>query len=315
MRRSYLLAAGATIVLLVLLAIMFFGRPKVDVEKRIQSRDTHPDWPASPTSNSRIVSKQEIPEPYFAHAIDFYGTVVDETGAPVSGAEVSYLVLSQLADIEKRYVTGPVSDADGGFSITGKRGASISVSVAHPDYHETDQSFREFLYFSDKSNLPTQAAPAKFVLRKKDVVMPLTKLTQDLVVPKDGKEVQIGIVQMGASDLTLQVWTSAPREDASGNAPFPWKLRLTVPGGGLVPYDGKVSLEAPENGYESSFEFDMPIGGRGGKWRDNYDQTFYVRLKGGHYARIRFRMFAGGGHFAAIESYYNPSGSRKLNVN
>jgi len=260
------------------------------------------------------VSEEDRWEPMFLNAVNFYGKVVDETGSPVEGASIRYSVPSNLAEIGKGTVQGPISDSSGLFSITGKTGAGITVFASHPNYYSSDQSSGQFKYFENTEKNPSSYKPAIFVLRKKGDAEPLVKEKQVLRnVPKDGQPVRVGLSSTSASDLTIQAWTSPRAQGAANNFPFAWKVRVEVPGGGLAAYEDAYQFEAPEEGYARSVEFLMPESGINGKWRSDFEGTFFVKLASGNYARMRFQMIAGGNHFAVVESYYNPTpGSRNL---
>lgn len=249
----------------------------------------------------------------FSNSVNFYGKVVDEKGAPIEGASVRYSVPSNLLQIGKGTIEGPPTDANGLFSITGKTGAGITVVVAHPNYYNTDQSSRQVSYFGKIDPKPTASVPAVFVLRKKGTAEPLLKLKQVIrSVPIDGRPMQVGLTGSNSGDMTVAAWTSHPSQGAAKNAPFAWKVRVAVPRGGLIAYEDQYQFEAPESGYVPSVEFNMPAGGIDGKWKSDFEQTYFVKLGNGKYARMRFRMIAGGEHFAVVESYYNPFGSRNL---
>jgi hypothetical protein len=250
----------------------------------------------------------------FLNAVNFYGKVVDETGSPVEGASIRYSVPSNLAEIGKGTGQGPTTDSGGLFSITGKTGAGITVFASHPNYYSTNQSSGQFKYFENTEKNPSLSNPAIFVLRKKGDAEPLVKEKQVLRnVPKNGQSVRVGLAGANGGDLTIQAWTSPRPAGAANNMPFDWKVRVEVPGGGLVAYDDAYQFEAPAEGYVPSVEFAMPASGIDGKWRDRFEETFFVKLANGNYARMRFQMIAGGNHFAVVESYYNPTpGSRNL---
>ena len=324
--RYFLLAAA----MLCIIAIFFFLRRKPSPpvqEKRLiatsqpaSSQAPAPVLTASPTppppnpSLAHQETQEEKLEKIFSHIINFYGKVIDEKGAAVEGAQIRYSAPSSFLKIEKGNVDGPITDSKGLFSITGKRGAGIYVTASHPDYYNTEQSSCQFSYFENTDRNPSASKPAIFMLRKKGTAEPLLKLKQVVKsVPKNGRPVQVGFSGKNGGDLTVQAWTSPRPTGAANNAPFAWKMRIAVPGGGLVAYDDQYQFNAPENGYVPTIDFDMPASGIDGKWRDRFEQTYFVKLTSGNYARMRFQMIAGGNHFAVVESYYNPTpGSRNL---
>jgi hypothetical protein len=258
------------------------------------------------------VEQVEASRTFFSHRIDFYGLVQDEAGNPIPGTNVTYHVASSLLEammsVERpqKDSIGPQTGADGRFSITGKRGAGIWVTVAHPDYYpeksRADLDYNNIL----PEDRPTREKPVEFSLRRKGVAEPLLSLSRTLDVPKDGKPVAFGLASKEGNDILVQVWTD------SGPRPYAWRMRIKVPGGGLALYEGKHQFLAPEEGYLPVFDFSMPVEGVNGHWDSQYRASFFVQLPGSRYARMRFEMIAGGDHFAVIESLYNPSGSRNL---
>lgn len=258
------------------------------------------------------VEQVEASRSHFSHRIDFYGVVRDETGKPVSGASVTYQVATSLLEVimsidrPQKPSIGPRTGADGRFSITGKRGADIWVTVSHPNYYsQKNRADLDYNHLSPDAR-PTRDKPVEFILRRKGVAEPLIHLEQRPAIPKDGTPVSIGLSSKDARDITVQVWTDPEP------APYAWRMRIEVPGGGLVRYEGNYKFVAPETGYAPAFEFSMPVEGINGQWSDECWTHFFVHLPDSRYASMSFRMLAGGGHFAVVQSFYNPSGSRNL---
>src|SRR5207253_3346534 len=86
---------------------------------------------------------------------------------------------------------------------------------------------------------------------------------------------------------------------------------ISIPIGGLIATAKEFDFEAPENGYQPSSEILMTTD-LGSNWRGIVDKKYFLKLKDGNYARMNFKMIAGGDHFCAIESFLNPTGSRNL---
>lgn len=321
MKRRHLLLLALLACCVVVALLLFRLKPTAplpaDTVATVSSMVASPASPSPPPPNPNLpkpVSEEDRWKPMFLNAVNFYGKVVDQTGSPVEGASIRYSVPSNLAEIGKGTVQGPTTDSAGLFSITGKTGAGITVFVSHPNYYSSDQSSGQFKYFENTEKNPSSSNPAIFVLRKKGDAEPLVNQKQVLRnVPKNGQAVSVGLTGTSGTDLTIQAWTSPRPAGAANNASFDWKVRVEVPGGGLVAYEDAYQFEAPAEGYESSVEFAMPAAGIDGKWRDRFEETFFVKLANGNFARMRFQMIAGGNHFAVVESYYNPTpGNRNL---
>ena len=324
MKRRHFLALAALILTgLAFLLLWKIAQPELTqtAEPSMAAENVPPDQaktaivlPTPDPSLANHESQEEKLKRLFSNTINFYGKVIDQDGNPVDGARVRFSAPSSFLDIEQGSVDGPTSGTDGTFAITGKSGAGIQVSVSHPSYYETQKSHGQFTYFENTEKNPSSSNPAIFVLRKKGEAEPLLKQKQVLRnVPKNGQPVRVGLAGQNGADLSIQAWTSPRPAGAANNAPFDWKVRVEVPGGGLVAYGDAYQFEAPEGGYAQFVEFAMPATGVDGKWRDRFEETFFIKLANGNYARMRFQMIAGGNHFAVVESYYNPTpGSRNL---
>ncbi|MFZ4777554.1 MAG: hypothetical protein ACOYM3_19465 [Terrimicrobiaceae bacterium] len=327
-RKNYIFVIGvlACVAVALLLFIMSKRTTKDSVSSPQSLMDSVPSVSSPATSEpteaqlnapSRITQdkpKEEVIKEYFSKQIDFYGVVKDDADNPVAGANIEYSVYSSWLSPNQKAVAGPQTDGNGRFAITGKQGASIFVKVMHLSFYETGQSHINFSFAKPVEPLPTASNPYVFVLRKKGDAEPLLKQKQVLRnVPKDGQPVRVALAGVSGTDLTIQAWTSPRPAGAVNNAPFEWKVRVEVPEGGLVAYEDAYRFEAPAEGYAPSVEFAMPASGIDGKWRDRFEETFFVKLANGNYARMRFQMIAGGNHFAVVESYFNPTpGSRNL---
>jgi len=251
----------------------------------------------------------EAAKPYYDHRIDFYGIVLDEKNSPVPDATVTYMIPGSLVEaLSQPKLERLTTGADGCFRMIGRRGAEIIIgSVSHPDYYQTNQSRGRMGYaWPDPKGLPTREKPVQYFLRRRGDSEPLLRKEMRQKILKDGTPVAIALSSTEAHDVTVRVWTDPEP------ATYAWRMRIEIPGGGLLPYEGEFEFVAPPEGYVSTFEFSMPVEGINGDWSDECWKYFFVHLPGDHYARMSFRMIARGGHFAVVESYYNPSGSRNL---
>jgi hypothetical protein len=82
-------------------------------------------------------------------------------------------------------------------------------------------------------------------------------------------------------------------------------------GGTLVERKGEFDFEAPLDGYIQFDEIVMPRTAE--RWHPDGAREYFITLADGRYARIQFKIIAGGDHFFLLESYLNPTaGSRNL---
>jgi len=255
--------------------------------------------------------------------ISFWGKVVDERGNPVATAEVKFGANDNPNPMGKGSDHRTTTDANGSFSITGIRGVTLYVEVSKEGYYRAREvegkrgSFDSFRYAgpraTDEPAPPSSESPAIFVLRKKGDAAELIRVTERPVkVPKNGAPVEIALesgqaVPAGQGDLRIECWTEDQKKDAQGN--YPWRCRVSVPGGGLVKREGEYDFEAPADGYQPHDDIAPPEE----RWSAKAERQYFVKMADGHFARVNVRMRTGGEHFAVIESYFNPKpGSRNL---
>jgi hypothetical protein len=274
---------------------------------------TTPSVPAERTKETEKIVKDVFNAP-----ISFFGRVQDQNGAPVSEAKVEFGAVDKFWAPGSNYQT--VSDANGLFSITGIKGAGLTVGVSKEGYDGIKGlSYQSFGYGmppdSTRKAPPREDAPAVFVLRKKANTEPLFSVHRDVSVPKDGTPVEVSLrtgkaVSQGNGDIIIECWTFDSKKDAQGR--YQWRFRLSVPGGGLmVRPEPQLDFEAPEVGYTPAVEVNMS-NDASTRWRRDSDEQYWLKLRNGTFARMRFRITTGGDHFVSIMAYLNPSGSRNL---
>jgi hypothetical protein len=251
----------------------------------------------------------------FSAPISLFGKVVDQNGVPVEGAKVFYSAAVEYFGKSSTY-TG-VSDSSGSFSITGIKGAGVYVEVSKDGYDRIpDKSYANFGYGVPSGRRPPSSSdPALFILRKKARADSLIAVDTDVAIPKNGTPVDISLqtgkaVPRGRGDLTVELWANDQEKDNERR--YDWGFRVSVPGGGIMKRDPEsMEFEAPGDGYEGIVEHTTSRGLT--RWRDRFDDEYFVKLGNGTFARMHFRITTGGGHFASITSYLNPTpGSRNL---
>ncbi len=120
------------------------------------------------------------------------------------------------------------------------------------------------------------------------------------------------VTQAGQGDIEVQAWTNGQGHQVNSNQPYDWRVRIEVPGGGLIQRAAAFDFEAPSDGYAESNEIDMPATA-GRQWRSQASGNYFLKLANGTYARLEFRMVAGGDHFFRVASFLNPNpGDRNL---
>jgi hypothetical protein len=258
----------------------------------------HADATAAPSQTGK--------DPYNS-PIDFWGKVVDEKGNPVEGATATFIINISPDTAHESTVTVP-SDAAGLFSLTGKRGRGIAVSVAKDGYASTSGSFN--LNYSLKGKVeqpfPTQKNPSLFELQKKGAVLDL--IYNQMVVPltKAGAPLDIDLatgklVAESLSDVKIENWVTGRRGDAA--QPLSWKCRVTAIAGGLQLRSDPLAFEAPSSGYTPQDEFTLPAADAppGGDMVKQY----FLAISGNRHARITLWLISGKKNSLRIEYYLN----------
>lgn len=335
MTRKQILVIAAVIVGL-LVALYFASERKSTillVKHAVQSTNEPPQSTASPASPSLDVWPTAIPSvpgtnltsqdkeklgkimSVFSASIAFYGKVVDESGRPVAGANVFYSAADRYFGKSTKY-TG-VSDINGLFSLRGAKGAGLYVEVSKEGYDRVaNRSYGSFGYGMPSGNAPpSEGDPALFLLRKRGDAEGLISVDRDVMIPKDGTPVEVSLstgkpVEPGRGDVRIECWANNANLDPNLSQPYDWHCRISVPGGGMVQRIGEFNFEAPEDGYVTSEEIEMPHNTQ--KWSKNFTEEYFLKLSGNRYARMKFRITSDRNQFASVTSYLNPSGSRNL---
>jgi hypothetical protein len=267
---------------------------------------------------------QRFEEQVAKNPTDFWGKIVDQDGAPIAGATATFNLgpktLDDDADESKITV---LTDINGRFSLTGKKGGGFSVWISKDGYYsDPDQAsaslpyWRKMLYPQTTFNrngtwqpFPTEQQPTIFTLIKKG--QPAANLIYKYIrvpIPKDGTPVDVNLAQgrvasAGQGDLQVQTWVTDNGKDLVH--PFPWKCLVKVLGGGLQIRAGKFDFHAPSSGYLPQDQVSMAIGG--GHWSQSVDKQYFLQLSGNRYARIEFEMVHGGSNLLNLRYYLNPT--------
>lgn len=257
----------------------------------------------------------------FAAPITFYGRVIDQYGAPVSGASV------KLSANDKPWGDGStfqrVSDTNGNFSISGIKGLSLFVDVTKEGYYRSPEkrgspaSQGGFSYgknSGDGIHQPRRDKPVIFLLYKAGVLEPLIERPETrLRIERNGTPRIISLHPDGKGSHTIHVTCKTDDEGADIGQKYDWRFEVSVPNGGIAPRDGDFSFEAPLGGYLPMEVIAMPASLPTDMWKDRFERTYFLKFNDGVYGRIYLRMHAHGAHVLIFRSWLNPkSGSRNL---
>jgi hypothetical protein len=185
--------------------------------------------------------------------IDFYGKVVDENSNAVPGVSIHCRWSAEPSASGMR-TTDTESDAEGLFSLHGKRGRSLNVGFSKAGYYSSRGGQETFLYALGPDIIsPDPRNPIVFKLKKKGTPEPLIKIDfpagigQISQLRRDGTPFEIDLLKSekagnGAGQLKLEMRSDRSERDAKL---FDWKCQISVPGGGLVEAPEEFAFQAP----------------------------------------------------------------------
>jgi len=266
-------------------------------------------WPTPEAFSQQAIAPWYTP-------IEFYGKVIDENSNPVAGVSVQFRWATQTEDVAATTATTE-SDTDGLFSLQGKRGRSLTVSVSKEGYYNSRKDKTGFLYALGLDIYsPSLLNPVIFHLRKKGkgkslITTDFPGFARYAQLHHDGTPVEIDLfkgtqVPAGSGQLKLEFWRDISNMNIQ---PFNWKLQLSALGGGLVETDEEFDFQAPESGYQPSIVIDMPATNQ--NWQGEVRSKYYIQLPDGKYGRIDFYLLPRNGVFT-VQTVINPTGSRNL---
>lgn len=249
--------------------------------------------------------------------INFYGKVVDEKNNPVPEANVSF-AWSELPTDDGERFANTKSDTNGLFSLFGKQGRSLSVSINKEGYYTSHGGHWGFNYALGPDMLtPDPSNPVIFHLRKMGQPQNLITKTfppgagQIWQLHHDGTPINLDLfngtqTSPGSGQVKLEFWRDVSNRKANV---FDWKLQISILGGGLAQTDEEFAFIAPETGYKPAIVIDMPATNE--KWQTELKTKCYIEMPNGDYGEFELHLLAYNGVFT-VHSAINPTGSRNL---
>jgi hypothetical protein len=267
-------------------------------------------WPTAEEFSQQAIAPWYTP-------IEFYGKVIDENSNPIAGASIQFRWATQTEDVAATTATTE-SDTDGLFSLQGKRGRSLEVSVSKEGYYNSRKDKTGFLYaLGSDIYSPSMLDPVIFHLQKKGTPEPLMRLAGAMMGPRQyrldtkGTPTDISFytgkrVSQIEGQFRVQYWMDVPQGPMQRQ--FDWRCQISVPGGGLQATAEEFPFTAPEQGYQESIQIESNTNA----WTYMPERSFYVHLADGKYGRVKFSLNCSGNPFFGVEALINPSGSRNL---
>ncbi|HEX7859299.1 MAG TPA: hypothetical protein VF773_03160 [Verrucomicrobiae bacterium] len=271
--------------------------------------------------------------------INFFGKIVDDTGAPVSGVIVEFSVRSwpfyrRHPFGEPKFTYGKViTDKDGNFAVKGKKGDTFTVqSLSKTGYLQIFSRYQSFGV--EEANATAEQSPGVFGVARENVALAerLESFRFTVILPANGDPVFLDLEHSRShvpeSEADMKVTFEQGAASGSTRRPFDWKVRFQMVDGAIrVPteqmhahgqmhaleYMQNAMIQAPEAGYSRSFTVSASL--TDPNW-DRMHTMFYVKMKDGKqfgkvYAAVSPRS-AGEGALLMIEGMFNPLGSRNL---
>jgi len=235
-------------------------------------------------------------------SITFYGVVLDNDNASVSGANVTYSS-TDGSFVGERHLQ---SAHDGRFTITGIRGKYLDVYVGHPGYYALKES-RKFYYYAGSENpslhSPDPARPEVFRLRKKGEAAELVRREDQVRFDGDEPERSFSLFDHSRRrDVPEYVILRRVETAERDNRGQPIRrLEMEVQDGGIQQRIDPFAFTAPDSGYQPKMHFMRPpYGGQ---------LDYFVKFSNGNYGR--FTIMGSAGDYR-IDSYLNPDRSPNL---
>ncbi|MGA7213266.1 MAG: carboxypeptidase-like regulatory domain-containing protein [Terrimicrobiaceae bacterium] len=257
--------------------------------------------------------------------IDFFGKVVDEEGNPIEGASTFYIV-GTFSFEGSPTLEGSKTDGAGLFSITEKRGPTLSVWVQHAGYYNTGTAKQRFEY-ARKDHAPGKGPPLPprssndptvFVLKKKGIAEPLVhhqRIKTKLPMNATPVTINARLGQAGGGGnevISIAMKSNGDRLPLNTFQPFDWSVTIEAPGGGIVERSDALNFEAPVDGYVPQQTINMPASLPKDVWKSDIQRDYFVKFGSGNYGRVRLNISGDKGRSIA-EVFLNPaSGSRNL---
>lgn len=261
----------------------------------------------------------------FSTPITFCGKVVDQFGAPVSGATVSVSANDNPSGhgTKRTFQT----DAVGLFSIKGMHGMQLYVEVSKPGYYFVARSpgkpgsyggAKYAAVGGDKPHQPDKSNPTLFLLHRPGLIEPLERFQlKRSDIPKDGSEVKINIASKGSGirhEISIKLWTDEKARTQYGT--FDWSVEIMAIDGGFLARSDKLDFTAPEDAYERNQKIIMPATLSRQQWKEVVERSYFLRFDDGTFARADITAFSSGGAKLGgveIKGFLNSNrGSRNL---
>jgi len=245
----------------------------------------------------------------------YFGKVIDEKGVPIPNVQISYGANSLNEAREEVYNTGIVTTDDRGiFKIEGVRGIGLRLQLSHPHCYPYPDNSTGF----DKRSVPrsgyfsdSEEKAQIFRMHRKGNPVALIKRGGGLHAPTDGTVV--GFPFRGATRDAIigrgqiEGWKGSPDPRSGGH--YDWKVKITVPNGGIASSTNYFDFIAPETGYHESFE--ITVSKHDPNWQTRVEKRLFFKLSN-YFVLANVSIDIYHDLYFSMDYFVNPDGSRNL---
>jgi len=249
--------------------------------------------------------------------ISFYGRVVDQDGAPLSGVKVQSSIRHwdpSAPNLGSSIPLNANSDSAGIFSFAGVTGDAITVDSIDKAGYELEPTPRSYGAIAGGPQ-----APITFRMWSTNVHESLIAGNTSSQIVPDGRIYLVNLTNGTVSESgkgDVKVWVKRPSSVGQRDR-YDWSCGIEVANGGLIEDHslGGAMFQAPQEGYAPSFVYEQKVGSG---WGDmTGEKRFYLSLNGGKiYGQMTIELFAYYNKqipgMVRLRYAINPSGSRIL---
>jgi hypothetical protein len=299
--------------------------------------------PPTAASNDTVSNTQSLPATNLISGdpnvpIELWARVVDQEGAPIAGAEISFCVRSwpfirRHVLLEGKFEQArTVSDPNGDFSIRNFRGDSLTIeSITKPGFKLASKRHLGFEFY--KSGFRSNPEKPRIFTMLADGIGVAERLTEfrfHTRIPYDGTPTAFDVngTKLEGEEITggdiRVILERFPRQIPLGSRDFDWRARIEVVNGGLVTHNSRLDRMAEEDfstmylaseaGYVPSYEIAMDR--TDPNWSERKALSFFFCNRNGrHYGRAVLEINADYNQEKtgfSLMGAVNPTGSRNL---